>query len=155
MTEDIRLIHSDNLEALRSLRKTHAGHVELIYMDPPFLTGKRQVGAAGSFEDPKVTIDEFTGELVHRCKLAWELLSTTGCLVVHLDSKTVHYVKVELDRAFGTDHFASEIIWHYRRWPTKTPNFQRVHDVLSNDSFSPARRPEIWSWTRTWAVERP
>jgi site-specific DNA-methyltransferase (adenine-specific) len=34
------------------------------------------------------------------------------------------------DEIFGADAFASEIVWRYRRWPSKTPNFQRVHDVL-------------------------
>jgi site-specific DNA-methyltransferase (adenine-specific) len=37
---------------------------------------------------------------------------------------------VACDRIFGRECFASEIIWRYRRWPAKTPNFQRVHDVL-------------------------
>jgi hypothetical protein len=39
-------------------------------------------------------------------------------------------VKVLCDEIFGDDAFASEIVWRYRRWPSKTPNFQRVHDVL-------------------------
>ncbi|HEX2874643.1 MAG TPA: site-specific DNA-methyltransferase, partial [Polyangiaceae bacterium] len=51
-------------------------------------------------------------------------------LVLHVDPKTSHYLKVACDQIFGRDCFASEIIWRYRRWPAKTPNFQRVHDVL-------------------------
>jgi site-specific DNA-methyltransferase (adenine-specific) len=39
-------------------------------------------------------------------------------------------VRVLGDEIFGADAFASEIVWRYRRWPSKTPNFQRVHDVL-------------------------
>jgi DNA modification methylase len=39
-------------------------------------------------------------------------------------------VKVMCDEIFGDDCFASEIVWRYRRWPSRTPNFQRVHDVL-------------------------
>nr|PZN17910.1 MAG: hypothetical protein DIU78_23705 [Pseudomonadota bacterium] len=50
--------------------------------------------------------------------------------MLHVDPKTSHYAKVLCDEIFGSRCFASEIIWRYRRWPAKTNNFQRVHDVL-------------------------
>lgn len=130
MTDQVQIIHDENEHALVELVKTHAGKVELAYLDPPFLTGKRQEGEAGSFEDPKVPLDQFVNEIRYRVLHTWELLSPSGCLVVHLDSKTVHHVRVRLDEVFGAYHFASEIIWRYRRWSTKTRNFQRVHDTL-------------------------
>src|SRR6185295_16470996 len=55
--------------------------------------------------------------------------------------KTSHYLKVACDQIFGRACFASEIIWRYRRWPAKTPNFQRVHDVLLRYRKDPAVRP--------------
>jgi site-specific DNA-methyltransferase (adenine-specific) len=58
------------------------------------------------------------------------LLAPHGSIVIHVDSRTSHYVKVLGDEVFGDDAFASEIVWRYRRWPSKTENFQRVHDVL-------------------------
>jgi site-specific DNA-methyltransferase (adenine-specific) len=65
-----------------------------------------------------------------RLTLVRMLLAKEGCAVVHVDPRTSHYVKVLCDEVFGEEAFASEIIWRYRRWPSKTPNFQRLHDVL-------------------------
>src|SRR5258708_30427028 len=58
------------------------------------------------------------------------LLKPTGSLFVHLDWHAVHYAKVELDKIFGNDCFQNEIIWLYRRWPTKSKSFQRMHDSI-------------------------
>jgi methylase of polypeptide subunit release factors len=93
--------------------------------------------------------------------LCWDLLSAEGCLVVHIDPKTSHYVKVALDAEFGADHFSSEIIWIYRRWPSKTRNFQRVHDVLLRYVKSPGQerwnqlyQPPSVSTLKTWGTKR-
>lgn len=125
----IRFICADNLEAMSGLMAEQA-RATLVYMDPPFRTGKKQTGAAGSFDDPMLSMDEFVHGIVMCATSAWMLMRDCGSLVVHVDPKTSHYVKVALDKYLGEDHFASEIIWRYRRWSTKTPNFQRVHDVL-------------------------
>jgi hypothetical protein len=131
------VIEGDNLAALQELihyelQVTHAP--TLVYMDPPFNTGKRQIGGTRfgcmSFDDAMVDVVTFANEVTLIARLAWSMLPAHGSLVVHLDQRTVHYVKVQLDQHFGEDHFASEIIWRYRRWPSKTQNFQRVHDTL-------------------------
>lgn len=133
---DIR--HSENLAGMSELLVTHRGALTLAYLDPPFRTGKRQIGPAGSYDDPAVELGEFVSGLMRRAIKAWALLNDRGCLVVHIDPKTSHYVKVELDKCLRAQHFASEIIWRYRRWPAKTRNFQRVHDVLLRYVKSPA-----------------
>jgi hypothetical protein len=64
------------------------------------------------------------------------------------------------DRVFGEDAFASEVVWRYRRWPSKTPNFQRVHDVLlrwvADPSFDPRwnqlYEPLAPSTLKTWGT---
>jgi len=128
---DVSIVESENLDALGALLSTaYSGTISLVYMDPPFRTGKTQEGKSGSFDDPMIDIGQFVRDVCRRIELAWQLLSPFGCLVVHLDSKTSHYVKVGIDATVGADKFASEIIWRYRRWPSKTNNFQRVHDVL-------------------------
>jgi site-specific DNA-methyltransferase (adenine-specific) len=63
--------------------------------------------------------------------------------VLHVDPKTSHYVKVLCDEIFGQECFASEIVWRYRRWPSKTPNFQRVHDVLLRYVRDPEATPRF------------
>jgi site-specific DNA-methyltransferase (adenine-specific) len=64
-------------------------------------------------------------------------------LVLHVDPKTSHYAKVLCDEIFGPRAFASEIVWRYRRWPAKTKNFQRVHDVLLRYVKNPDIEPRF------------
>jgi site-specific DNA-methyltransferase (adenine-specific) len=75
--------------------------------------------------------------------LVREMLAPHGSAIVHVDPRTSHYVKVLGDEVFGANAFASEIVWRYRRWPSKTPNFQRVHDVLLRFVRDPSHKPRF------------
>jgi DNA modification methylase len=139
-----RFFEGDNLGCLHALAAECAGRVTLAYLDPPFFTNRehaawlRKAGAARStartrvhaFDDRWPDLASWLEALGARIAATRELLSPHGSLVVHVDPKTSHYVRVLGDEIFGADAFASEIVWRYRRWPSKTPNFQRVHDVL-------------------------
>jgi DNA modification methylase len=141
---ELGLVEGDNLLALSALSEDFAGQAALVYMDPPFFTGRthqlvtRKKGQDGrpertlshGFDDRWDSLEQYLEALWPRLVSARRLLRPDGCLVLHVDSKTSHYAKVMLDELFGLDCFASEIIWRYRRWPAKTKNFQRVHDVL-------------------------
>jgi site-specific DNA-methyltransferase (adenine-specific) len=96
-----------------------------------------------AFDDRWSSRDEYLDALGQRLVHVRELLAPHGSVVVHVDTKTSHYVKVMGDEIFGDDAFASEIIWRYRRWPSKTPNFQRVHDVLLRWRKDPKTRPRF------------
>jgi site-specific DNA-methyltransferase (adenine-specific) len=152
------LITGDNLLALRALRKRHEAALTLAYLDPPFLTGKqhdmitrRRNSRTGrivrtsshAFDDRWPSLEAYLQSLAPRIAAARELLAPHGCLVLHVDSKTSHYAKVLCDEIFGPRSFASEIVWRYRRWPAKTPNFQRVHDVLLRYVRDPTQRPRF------------
>lgn len=127
----IELHHGDNLRVMADVLRRKGPTVGMGYMDPPFLTGAVRKGKQGaSFDDRWESLGEYIAHLRKRVELARELLLPSGCLVLHLDWRAVHYAKVMCDEVFGRDCFASEIIWRYRRWPSKTQNFQRVHDVL-------------------------
>ena len=136
---------SDNLPVLRSLPEAS---VQLIYIDPPFNTGREQerttrtsrqsvigsVGFAGkryeqiaqsvlSYDDSFADYWEF---LEPRLVEAKRLLTPSGTLYLHLDYREAHYAKVLLDGLFGRDCFLNEIIWAYdyggkskSRWPSK------------------------------------
>lgn len=139
-------MRGENLQVLRSLPE---GTFQLIYIDPPFNTGRRQtrrslrtegsstgdrVGFGGrtyatttlghsSYQD---SFDDFPGFLRPRLEQAHRLLTRSGTLYVHLDWRESHYVKVLLDEIFGRDCFLNEIIWAYDfggrardRWPAK------------------------------------
>lgn len=58
------------------------------------------------------------------------LLKDTGSIYLHCDPTASHYLKMLMDAIFGNAAFRNEIVWHYRRWPSKQKNFQRMHDIL-------------------------
>lgn len=138
------LVHGDNLSAMSALTERAGPACSLVYLDPPFFTGRQHLqvtrtrDARGrvvrqlrpAFDDRWDGLEDYLSELRDRIALARELLLPSGSLVLHVDPKTSHYAKVLCDEVFGPRCFASEIVWRYRRWPAKTPNFQRVHDVL-------------------------
>ena len=144
-----RVVFSDNLPVLRALEDAS---VDLIYIDPPFNTGKLQArtttrsvrDAAGahvgfhgeryanlslgthSFADQ---FDDYLGFLAPRLIEARRVLKRSGSLYLHLDSREVHYTKLLLDSIFGRASFLNEIIWAYdygartkRRWAPKHDN---------------------------------
>ena len=57
-------------------------------------------------------------------------LRPTGALYLHCDPTASHYLKVILDVVFGPGTFQNEVVWRYRRWPTRARRFQRMHDTL-------------------------
>jgi len=124
----VTIHHGDSRAILPALDRRFT----LAYLDPPFFTQRahEMPDGAVAFDDRWDSLDQFVGYVASLALNGWRLLLPGGSLVVHVDPKTSHYVKVALDSACCRENFASEIIWRYRRWPTKTANFQRVHDVL-------------------------
>jgi site-specific DNA-methyltransferase (adenine-specific) len=144
------VVFGENLEVLRALPD---GIARLVYIDPPFNTGRTQrrrslrtvrdeagdrVGFGGrryrteviesrSYED---RFEDLPAFLEPRLVEARRVLAADGSLYVHLDPRESHYVKVLLDRLFGRECFLNELVWAYdygartkRRWPAK-------HDVI-------------------------
>ena len=68
--------------------------------------------------------------MVERLLVMKGLLKPTGTVYLHCDPTASHYIKIMMDAIFGHRNFRNEIIWSYRRWPAKQPNFQRMHDVI-------------------------
>ncbi len=58
------------------------------------------------------------------------ILKPTGSIYLHCDPTASHYLKLLMDGIFGCSSFKNEIIWSYRRWPSKSHNFQTMHDVI-------------------------
>ncbi len=127
-----RLLHGDNRVLLYDLLPELTGQVTLAYLDPPFLTGRTHHMRSGeiAFDDRWADANEYLAALRSRLVLVRQLLASHGSMVLHLNWRVSHRARVLLDEVFGADAFASEIVWRYRRWPSPTANFQRVHDVL-------------------------
>jgi DNA modification methylase len=170
------LIEGDNLQAMLALARRAHARVSLAYLDPPFLTGKTHVRITRerqgrgkilrkethAFDDRWDSLSQYLDALRDRVSAARDLLLDHGSLILHVDSKTSHYAKLVCDEVFGPRCFASEIIWRYRRWPSKTQNFQRVHDVLLRFVKDPRAVPRFHqlyeplaaSTLATWGVQK-
>ena len=125
------LYHGDNLQIL----KQHIADecINLIYIDPPFNTGKSQEritnGKRIYYSDKFESLQKYLEFLEPRLREAYRVLDPQGSLFVHLDYRAVHYCKVLLDNIFGEESFMNEIIWAYdfgarmkNKWSTKHDN---------------------------------
>ena len=128
-----RIILGENLDVLAALP---AGFARLLYIDPPFNTGKVQRRRSLSYADE---FENFESFLLLRVEKSLRCLTQDASIFVHLDCREVHYVKVALDRLLGRDKFMNEIIWAYdyggrpkTRWPAK-------HDTILWYALDPAR----------------
>jgi site-specific DNA-methyltransferase (adenine-specific) len=141
-----RIHFGDNLPHLQALP---AESVALIYVDPPFNTGKRQArtqlktarsadGDRTGFQGQRYAtrkigtrayadvFDDYLEFLEPRLREAHRTLTPNGSLYFHIDYREAHYCKILLDEIFGRASFLNEIIWAYdygartkRKWPAK------------------------------------
>ena len=144
-----KIYFGDNLPILRTLPDAS---IQLIYIDPPFNTGRKQSrqqlrtiesnkGDRTGFQGKRYTtevlgeqgyhdkFDDYLAFLEPRLRDSYRLLSPNGSLYFHIDYREVHYCKILLDEIFGRDAFLNEIIWAYdyggrtrKRWPAKHDN---------------------------------
>ena len=124
-----RIVCADNLTWMAGLPDEI---LDLVYIDPPFMTNSLRTQASGESYDDRWSggIDEYVAFLAPRLEQIHRLLRETGTLYVHLDQRTSHYVKVVLDRIFGSRNFLNEIIWSYRTGGRSTRWFARKHDAI-------------------------
>ena len=121
------LFHCDNIECISYiLMHGFEGKVDLIYIDPPFLSGERYFRRVYNdnslaFEDLWKQ-DEYLKMMQERLVGIHKLLSEQGSIFIHLDWHAVHYVKVIMDRIFGPENFRNEII--VKRGRTKNLQYQ-------------------------------
>lgn len=108
------IYQGDNLPLLKELE---SGKIDLIYIDPPFCSQAVQTSKAWnkkimSFNDEwGGGISSYMHWLTPRLRECHRLLSSAGVFCLHLDHRSVHYAKVELDKIFGKNRFLNEITW--------------------------------------------
>jgi len=146
-----RIVLGDNAEVLPTLPERS---VRLIYIDPPFNTGRAQKrtrmlvtasdgpGERGGFGGRRYdvealesssyrdAVEDFEAFLMPRIKSALRCLTDDGSLFVHLDYREVHYVKVALDRLLGRASFMNEIVWAYDYGGRPKNRWPAKHDSL-------------------------
>jgi len=147
-----KIVHADNLELLAAIPDES---VTMIYLDPPFNTGRTQAraslktvrvatgegdrigfgghsyetlrGALAFYDDAFIDYWDF---LEPRLEQAWRVLAEDGTLYLHLDYREVHYAKVMLDMIFGREHFLNEIIWAYDYGGRARSRWPSKHDTI-------------------------
>ena len=123
---DNLIIKGNNLIALHSLKKRFAGKVKLIYIDPPYNTGKDSFNYNDHFNH-----SSWLTFMKNRLEVAWELLSEDGTIWISIDDSESHYLKVLADGIFGRENFLNEIIWQRAYAPVNLKKtFSRSHDAI-------------------------
>lgn len=162
MNDGVRIVSGDNLPFLES---TDSSSINLIYIDPPFNTGKTQkretigtvrcdhgdrVGFQGatykttkmgatSYED---SFDDYLSFIKPRLLEAYRVLSANGSFFFHIDYRESHYCKILLDEIFGRESFMNEIIWAYDYGGRSKTRWSCKHDTI----FWYAKNPKDYTF---------
>jgi len=132
--EPNRLFWGDNLHVMRQLPSES---IDLIYIDPPFFSGRNYNVIFGDQNELRSFSDIWEGGMPGY--LIWlnarlyemkRLLKKTGSIYVHCDHHASHYIKVEMDKIFGPDNFLNEIVWGYTSGGVSKQWFGRKHDII-------------------------
>jgi adenine-specific DNA-methyltransferase len=107
------IINGENYHALEMLQYTHAGTIDLIYVDPPYNTGNktwkyndRYVAEKDSYRHSK-----WLSFMEKRLLLAKKLLAPAGVIFVSIDDNEQHRLRMLMDQIFGTPNFIANVIW--------------------------------------------
>lgn len=163
------MIEGDNLEVLKLLQKSYAGKVKLIYIDPPYNTGKDFV-YPDNFHDSLQNYMELTGQteggrritsnteasgrfhtdwlnmIYPRLQLARNLLHPDGVIFVSIGDREVHHLRDVMDEIFGPENFSTTVIWEKADSPRNTARqFSEDHDFVlvysRNSEWAPNKLP--------------
>jgi adenine-specific DNA-methyltransferase len=141
-----KIIHGDNLEALKSLLPEFEGVVNCIYIDPPYNTGNEGWVYNDNVSDPK--LKKWLGEVVGkenedlsrhdkwlcmiypRLKLLHKLLANDGIIFVSIDDNESSTLRLVLDEIFGAGNFLANVVWQKRTSPDARLNLGPAHDHI-------------------------
>ncbi len=142
-----KIIHGDNLEALKALLPEYEGRIDMIYIDPPYNTGKEKWVYNDNVKHPK--IQKWLGEVVGldgedltrhdkwlcmmypRIKLLHKLLKDDGIFYCSIDDYEHGNLKPMLDLIFGPNNFLNNVIWQRAYAPINTKKrFSANHDFV-------------------------
>lgn len=132
--------NGDCLELMKTLKDET---VDLVYLDPPFFTQKKQKLKTKdntkeyTFDDVWSHQSEYANFLLQRLAEMARVLKSTGTIFFHCDRNAVHLARFLLDETFGESNFQAEIIWSYRRWSNSKKGLLQNHQNILFYSKSP------------------
>ncbi len=142
-----KIIHGDNLEALKSLLPQYEGKIKCIYIDPPYNTGNENWVYNDNVNDPKIKkwLNEVVGKegedlsrhdkwlcmMYPRLKLLHKLLANDGAIFISIDDNEQAHLKLICDEIFGANNFINNIIWQKKFSPQNDAKyFSDNHDFI-------------------------
>ena len=147
------IVIGDNLQILLALRQSYANAVKLVYIDPPYNTGKdliyrddfaspveafleatQQADSGGLLVSNPKTGGRFHSRwlsmMLPRLSLAHALLSDDGLLAVSIDDNEVHTLRLLLDEVFGEENFVGQIVWHTEGHTDNQYDLKVTHEYI-------------------------
>jgi len=145
-------IEGENLEVLKILRKSYAGRIKMIYIDPPYNTGNdfvydddfteplndylKRTGQIDGEGRPLTTNKKADGRfhskwlsmMYPRLRLARELLRDDGVIFVSIDDNEVHHLRMMMNEVFGEENFVAKLVWKSGR--TSASHFTNEHEYI-------------------------
>lgn len=126
------LIEGDNLASLKLLEKTHKGKIDLIYIDPPYNTGKKDFRYDDTFVEQEDAFrhSKWVSFINKRFNLARKLLSKEGIIFISVDDNEFSAMKMLCDEIFGEDNRVATLVWKKRYQGAKEKHIVVCHEYL-------------------------
>ncbi|MEM6842532.1 MAG: site-specific DNA-methyltransferase [Bacteroidota bacterium] len=127
------IIEGDNYHTLSALTITHARRVDVIYIDPPYNTGNPHLTYHDNRKDKSSASrhSKWLNFMYHRLRLAQELLTDDGVLLISIDDREMAHLKLLCDGLFGSDNFIGNFVWVNRTTPNDAANkFATDHEYI-------------------------
>lgn len=150
-----RIAEGDCLELLQS---EASQSVDLVYLDPPFNSGRTHRASNGAFDDRFASTAGYLAFLEPRLFECRRVLRESGSILVHCDWRSSHRVRCLLDDLFGEERFVNHLIWRYGLGGSSPRTFARKHDDIlfyarSADYYFEAPRVPATS-RRMWGMTK-
>lgn len=123
----IKIINADTTKCLIPFHMFNRYDYDLIYLDPPFNTGKTQRLNGMWYNDNIENYFDFLKGVLTECKY---VMSPTGSIFLHLDYRSIHRAKLIMDKIFGEHNFMNEIIWCYDYGGRSKKRWSPKHDTI-------------------------
>ena len=159
-------IEGDNYPCLRLLEKTHGGKINLIYIDPPYNTGKTNFTYNDSLyienKSAWLSKDKYSAWLSfmsRRLECARNLLSEDGCIFISIGQESLYVLKLLCDRIFGSENFINDFMWLHGKG--KKDRFSRTMQqsnlcyAKNYKKLRPFKDVEVTDWAKTNADGDP
>lgn len=141
-----KIIHGDNLEALKALLPEYEGKINCIYIDPPYNTGNEDWVYNDNVNDPKLKKwlgkvvgkeaedlsrhDKWLCMMYPRLKLLHKLLAKDGVIFISIDDNEQAHLKLICDEIFGSNNFVAQMVWQKRTSPDARRKISAGHEYI-------------------------